>query len=86
MNTAIVPFGNKGIFLACILLVSALSGGCSTISEHNARALGTSGKSASSSALSSIFATKLEYERAMEAEVFYRSSSGIEKPDSLVID
>jgi hypothetical protein len=69
-----------------VLLVSALSGGCSTISENNARSLGTSGKTAASAALSSIFSTKLEYERAMEAEVFYHSSTGIEKPDSLVID
>jgi len=86
MNTAITHSGRKGLFSVCVMLGLALSGGCSSISEQNARTLGTSGKSAASSALSSIFATKLEYERAMEAEVFYQSSSGIEKPDASVID
>jgi hypothetical protein len=74
------------IFSAGLLLGIAFLSGCASISEQNAVKLATSGKSASSSALSTIFATDSEYESAMEAEVFFHSYAGVGKPSGLLDD
>ncbi|MGC8775093.1 MAG: hypothetical protein ACP5R6_07525 [Chlorobaculum sp.] len=74
------------IFSAGLLLGIAFLSGCASISEQNAVKLATSGKSASSSALSTIFATDSEYESAMEAEVFFHSYAGVGTPSELLDD
>jgi len=79
-------FRSTRIFSAGLLLGIAFLSGCASISEQNAVKLATSGKSASSSALSTIFATDSEYESAMEAEVFFHSYVGVGKPSGLLDD
>ncbi len=71
-----------GLPLVGAFLVVLLAG-CSSLSIESAKNLGTAGQEISAQSTANIFASENEYQRAMEAEAFFRGIAGMKIPEQL---